>query len=119
MNEPLTANELFKVIRKFFNEVETDECVLAWNVLTALRGPDLPSSMALKHATTAVIRQALLGWNGGNEIPADMRDDCEEFRDYRMDKIHGHFGSHAEAAFLVLGLDWGNPNVVPHDGVPL
>lgn len=102
-----------------------------WNVLTALRGPDLEdvgklNMRAVKHATTGVIRWHVLGPNAGRFV----NDDEAGVQHEKYGCLYGpdsaahlevrkslagksnlfHFFRHARDAFEALGLKWDAVN---------
>jgi hypothetical protein len=110
-----THKQVFVALQKFFHDpkILSTEKIKVWNVLTALRGPDIYSS-SLKKATTAVIRQHFLGVPPYT-ISCAFYDDNKESVKYRKSLYpynlkaviqDVHFISHAAKAFNALGLEW-------------
>lgn len=91
-----------------------------WSVLTALRGPDwtgpiMPvADSELKECTTEVIRYELLRRRKGSGAYfslAYVSKDRPAFVERRREiDTSTHFGLHAKAAFLALGLKWDELN---------
>jgi hypothetical protein len=82
-----------------------------YNILTALRGPDVNDYDALKDATTAIIRGVALP--AVSLVGAIVNDkDKRSFVESRTMLRGGHFISHAEEAFTALGLKWNRFNKI-------
>lgn len=97
--------ELKRIVR-FLNKGDGGSRRL-WDVLSALRGPDLEDSEEIKNCTTAVIRAAI-GMKGEPILPAHIEADCAPLAERRIQLPLGgyHFKCHAERAFKALGLKW-------------
>lgn len=104
---------------------ETDQSRRLWNVISALRGPDVKhfktsdnvddgrnysDAYSIKQATTAVVRKAV----GLSYDYLDVKTDREDYASLRqeMSKFEpgGHFFDHLTAAFSDLGLVWTDTN---------
>jgi hypothetical protein len=90
-----------------------------WEVLSALRGPDVaPDNNITKDATTSVLRAAAfprtaeLSHSEGGRVCASMANDSIYRAKNRADMwYHGdHFNNHVRRAFFVLGLNWNTVN---------
>lgn len=82
-----------------------------WDVLSALRGPDMNAESGVKDATTCIIRAAALPKTYGKGktsvcIPASIGYDSPEGLAKRQGMDWSHFRRHARKAFDVLGLSW-------------
>ena len=89
-----------------------------WDVLSALRGPDV-DDQGLKDATTSVIRAAafpktsILSTMHGGRVGASMAPDTDAKANLRAGLATtqiNHFMFHANVAFSVLGLKWKEKN---------
>jgi hypothetical protein len=130
----LPASRSFKAelqrIVEFLNVPDVESKQL-WDVLSALRGPDSVSEVALfgptvdhyrmnqedavaKEATTEVIRHTIgLSGDGLGILISPDQAGAEVVRE----KIpNGHFKLHALLAFKTLGLDWDKVNQPNADG---
>jgi hypothetical protein len=114
-----THKELLDAVAAFLNgeTVEREEKQEVWNVLSALRGPDMDGSVAteleVKGATTSVIREKLFG--RGNRACLDVGissgADSELNVGIRKNMAeYSHFTIHAKSAFRALGLKWDEVN---------
>lgn len=111
MEKPTTRWEVFKILREFFEKAEGEEAEATWDALTGLRGPD-DGNDDNKAATTAVIRQHMLGPNIEGRVCADFSyDSAERLSRRRTLKGGEHFEEHARRAFVALGLGWHVVNV--------
>src|SRR5574341_1987477 len=110
MRIPHTAREMLAALRKFFSKHQSRsrfEQRRLWNVLTALRGPDIADDNEnIKTATTAVIRHAAFGPDSRVRDFGYVNPDSPEQRDRRLNIPRDHFWDHATLAFEALGFVW-------------
>jgi hypothetical protein len=103
-----------KSLREMLDTIDgflaTKEGKNLWYILTALRGPDFEVQADFaKDSTTAIIRRHALPRTG---YGTTHRDEFV-FATWRKEKIDGdsfHFFTHAQAAFVALGLKWNEVN---------
>ena len=112
--------------KKLLNQIDTylstdERAAELWDILTALRGPDLDHWDKDKTATTAVIRYTALpntaatadpssSWPYASRISAEVVRDTKSSVEQRKSLPRGHFSVHAHRAFKALGLDWDKEN---------
>lgn len=95
-----------------YNAGDDDDSDNLWNVLSALRGPDVDDHMeALKLSTTSVIRHAI----GLATSRLVIESDAPHKLSVRLmldehSRANGHFTWHAKQAFEALGLKWDENN---------
>lgn len=104
-------------LSKYFTTADEGNCRKFWDVLSALRGPDsicrnLSTIGPLKSATTAVIRDTVVGSSRYLNRIVDLSSDSELHVSVRQQKFpeEWHFLSHAKQAFEALGLKWDELN---------
>jgi hypothetical protein len=115
INKPKKADELLKILREFMDadNISSIEQEKAWNVLSALRGPDTDRSYELKRATTTLIRSKVFGPRSRLSSFADLaQEDSNEMLKLRCDpsRIDDHFSGHAKRAFWALGMSFSSKN---------
>ena len=107
------AKQILQQVANFLNSDVSDAAKHElWDVLAALRGPDLENN-SIKNATTAVIRNAL-GIRRGFGYSVNTNPDCNTYVAIRLNTFNGcHFHNHVAEAFHALGLKWDqlNPDV--------
>lgn len=116
MGTPTTAKEVFAQLRESFISLDYTERRKVWDVLTALRGPDRGDNVALKAASTALVRGVVFGQHAGAYIRefafvefadtnyfAERRNMVSESCD---GSVNYHFLSHIRRAFEALGLSF-------------
>jgi hypothetical protein len=132
---PLPPSPVLTTLRSMFN-TDTVDAREAWNIISALRGPDNSASKGIvKYATTSVIRWKALGLEANNKNLFPENDygqpltynyhgmtvapDCEEFVAVRK-SLHAydgryitdeHFMQHVRWAFFELRLEWDKVNL--------
>lgn len=113
VREPRTCRQLLDVVDLFLSKCSA-ESGAAWDVLSALRGPDYYDSTELKKSTTLHIRRAALPKlrrtiSAFRPGPSGVRPSMEaaERADTRGAKSD-HFSRHVQAAMEVLGIKDGD-----------
>lgn len=101
--------ETMRSLRTVTRLLRSKEGEQLWDVLTALRGPDVQNE-EVKRATTGVIRYFLLGAS----VPGctTSNPDAPELAAVRRKLVDSHFTGHARKAFRVLGLKWRSCNAL-------
>lgn len=127
----MMEKETLEKLREMLTVGDYTERKFLWDVVTALRGPDL-GTHAAKNATTGVIRWHVLGPNAGRLMSDDrfVDDDEAGVQHEKYGCLYGpdsaahlevrrslisqidmhHFRQHARGAFEALGLKWDAVN---------
>lgn len=109
-----TTRQFIRGLRKTFRETDKQGRNEIWDILTGLRGPDYNEDWPFKdkRATTAVIRNEVLGIKNLIDVPVDVNIDSNDRAVHRIDaSFNGyHFQNHARRAFRALGLKWNKVN---------
>lgn len=109
-----------KLLRKHLNQIQemllSDVGPQLWDVLSALRGPDV-KHYDYKHATTEILRSAAFPSLPYRRIDlpatfayADKAPLATTRVELAQDNQHYHFREHALKAFDALGLKWSEVN---------
>jgi hypothetical protein len=116
MEDSLTAREILDQIDKLLSEADMTIALEVWNVLSALRGPDVDAySNKIKATTTAVIRCAALPLSMKRELYVEssgvkysafgmVEPDLKKFDIRAASQTSDHFRTHVRWAAHVLGL---------------
>lgn len=112
-----SLKKVLDVIDKYLATGDKEDSRDLWDVLAALRGPDLSENCYLvKDATTSVIRAkafprtAKLSNREGGRVCASMAKDSMTNIATRYNQPSSHFIGHARSAFSALGLHWAKNN---------
>lgn len=108
-----TTRQFIRGLRKTFRETDASGRQEIWDILTGLRGPDYnDNNYNDKRATTAVVRNEVLGIKNLAGILVDVFKDSDDRATHRVkSSFDSHrFKMHAQNAFKALGLKWNEVN---------
>lgn len=117
----MTTDDL-ELLQKIVERINSSTDGEFWDVISALRGPDMSNCNTLKYATTAVIRKKLgISENAGLSSYKDYPSAVQvriKFSDNTIKNnssdpsLSYHFLNHAQNAFNALCLKWDEVNDV-------
>ena len=109
MSKKLTVKQALKKIDAMAAGMSPLEAARLWDVLSALRGPDVVDLSYTKRASTEQIRRHSLPKLAGKcvAVAPNAKEVGEPWAVEARKRIpNGHFRRHAMDAFRALGLEW-------------